>query len=223
MGKPARPPPSTAPRQPPLDGERRAEREAFLGALAPLFNELLQAARREVRYRLAMGAFDPDDPTPQELLDAALERAWRHRRGRPPDLDAKAWLLAHLFRTAEAIARREEARRQATTELLEEEAVPDPHFEEDDEDFWEWYEPEYPKNWSVFVEPPPEPPGQAAKDDELAGRLEPNEREVLLMHEVHGLPLRDVAVALGLAQAKAARLLESARHRIRGAGTDRRG
>jgi hypothetical protein len=40
----------------------RAERDAFDHALAPCSGEILQAARREVRHRLALGQFAPDDP-----------------------------------------------------------------------------------------------------------------------------------------------------------------
>jgi hypothetical protein len=54
-----------------------AEREAFDHALAPYFSELLQAARREVRHRLTIGQFEPDNPTPEELLEKALQYAWR--------------------------------------------------------------------------------------------------------------------------------------------------
>ena len=46
-----------------------AEREAFDHALEPYFPELLQAAQREVRHRLTLGEFAPDDPMPEQLSD----------------------------------------------------------------------------------------------------------------------------------------------------------
>jgi hypothetical protein len=63
----------------------------------------LQAAQREVRHRLALGQFAPGDPTPEQLLDAALQHAWRERRRLPPALGVKAWALASIFRTGEAL------------------------------------------------------------------------------------------------------------------------
>jgi DNA-directed RNA polymerase specialized sigma24 family protein len=53
--------------------------------------------------------------------------------------------------------------------------------------------------------------------DEFVGHIAPREREVLLMHEVHGVPLQEVAPALGIAPAEAEGLLASARRRVRAA------
>jgi DNA-directed RNA polymerase specialized sigma24 family protein len=44
------------------------------------------------------------------------------------------------------------------------------------------------------------------------------ERQVLLMHEVHGVALREVALALAIPPAEAEQLLASARRRLRAAG-----
>jgi hypothetical protein len=85
---------------------------------------LLQAAQREVRHRL--GQFALGDPTPEELLDAALRHAWRERRRLSPALGIKAWALASIFRTGEALGAREAARRRKTTDLPPEEVEPDP-------------------------------------------------------------------------------------------------
>lgn len=56
-----------------------------------------------------------------------------------------------------------------------------------------------------------------AEEDEFVGRLAPREREVLLMHEVHGVPLQEVAVALGVTPVEAEALLASAHRRVRAA------
>jgi DNA-directed RNA polymerase specialized sigma24 family protein len=203
----------------PLDGQTaHAEREAFDHALAPYFPELLQAAQREVRHRLALGQFVPDNPTPEQLLDMALQHAWRERRRLSPALSAKAWTLASIFRTGEALGARETERRKTTTELLPEEVEPDPLYQEDDEDFWQSHELEYPRDAEVFSGTVDRPREDAADDDELVGRLAPREREVLLMHEVHGVALQEVALALGIPPTEAERLLASARRRLRAAG-----
>jgi len=192
-----------------------AERDAFDRALAPCYAELLQAAQREVRHRLALGQFALGDPTPEELLDAALQHAWRERRRLSPALGIKAWALASIFRTGEALGAREAARRRKTTDLLPEEVEPDPLYQDDDAEFWQSHELDYPKSAEVLsgeVDP------AAANDDELVGRLAPRERQVLLLHEVHGVALREVALALAIPPAEAEQLLASARRRLRAAG-----
>jgi hypothetical protein len=102
---------------PPERQAAHADREAF-NALAPNYPELLQAVQREVRHRLTLGQFAPDEPTPEQLLDMALERAWRECRRLPPALGIRAWAPASIFRTAEALGAREDKRRRGTTDLL---------------------------------------------------------------------------------------------------------
>jgi RNA polymerase sigma factor (sigma-70 family) len=196
----------------------QAEREAFDHALAPYFPELLQAAQREVRHRLALGQFAPDNPTPEQLLGMALQDAWRGRRRLSPELGIKAWALASIFRTGEAMAARQEERSRKVTELLPEEAEPDPIYQDDEEDFWQEHELDYPRNAQVFSGTVDRAKEDAAEDDELVGWLDPREREVLLMHELHGVALQEVALALGISPSEAEHLFESARCRVRTAG-----
>jgi DNA-directed RNA polymerase specialized sigma24 family protein len=204
---------------PPGRQAAHADREAFDHALTPYHPELLQASQREVRHRLTLGQFAPDNPTPEQLLDMALQRAWRERRRLSPALGIKAWALASIFRTAEALGAREDGCSRTMTELLPEEVEPDPLYE-DDEDFWQSHELEYPKNAEVFSGTVDRAREDVAEEDEFAGRLAPREREVLLMHEVHGVPLQEVALALGIAPTEADGLLASARRRSRAADTE---
>ena len=118
---------------PPGRDAAHADREAFDHALTPYHPELLQAAQREVRHRLTLGQFAHDNPTPEQLFDMALQRAWRERRRLSPALGIKAWALASI------------------------------------------------------------------------------------MHEVHGVPLQEVALPLGIASTEAEGLLTSARRRVRAA------
>jgi RNA polymerase sigma factor (sigma-70 family) len=197
--------------------EARAVREAFDRALARFYSELLQEAQREVRHRLTIGQFEPDNPTPEQLLDMALQRVWRERRRLSSTLGIKALALASIFRTAEALGERESERSRTMAELLPEEVEPDPLYEDDDEDFWQSHELLYPRNAQVFSGTVDRPREDAAADDEFVGLLPPREREVLLMHEVHGVPLQEVALALGITPGEAEDLLASARRRIRAA------
>jgi DNA-directed RNA polymerase specialized sigma24 family protein len=104
------------------------------------------------------------------------------------------------------------------TELLPEEVEPDPLYEQDDEEFWQLHELDHPRNAEVFSGKVDRVREDVADEDELAGRLAPYEREVFLMHEVHGVALQEIAMAVGLPEAEVERLLSSARHRLRAAG-----
>ena len=97
----------------------RSEQAAFQAAVKPHLQELFEAARRELRYRVALGDFGPDLLTAEELVGETLARAWRDRRRRPRLLKFRVWLLAVLFRVAEDIARDEAQFRKLATESLQ--------------------------------------------------------------------------------------------------------
>jgi DNA-directed RNA polymerase specialized sigma24 family protein len=198
--------------------DANAEREAFDRALSPYFPELLQAAQREVRHHMTLGQFAPDDPTPEQLLEMALQRAWQERTRLSPALGIKTLALASIFRMGEVLAARRDERLRKTAELLPEEVEPDPLYEEDDEEFWQSHELDYPRNVRMFSGTVDRPREDATSDDELVGLLAPREREVLLMHGVHGVALPEVASAVGIPLAEAERLLVSARNRLDAAG-----
>lgn len=80
----------------------RGDREAFRAAMTPYLGELLRAARHEVRYRVALGDFEPNDPTAEELVGEVLIRAWPERYNRPP-----TWLRTLSYRVARELSRRE--------------------------------------------------------------------------------------------------------------------
>jgi DNA-directed RNA polymerase specialized sigma24 family protein len=200
---------------PPAGQQANGEREAFDRALD--LPDLLQAAQREVRHRLTLGHFAPDDPTSEQLLDMALQQAWRERARLSPALGVKAQALAAIFRMGEILAARKDERRQKTTELLPEEVEPDPRYEDDVEEFWQSHELDYPRTMRVVNGAADHPRDDAATDDELVGLLDPREREVLLMHEVHGIALPEIVSAVGIPLTEAERLLAGARDRLRAA------
>ena len=83
----------------------RGDREAFRAAVTPHLGELLRAARHEVRYRVALGDFEPNDPTAEELVGEVLIRAWPERHNRPPSVRLSVWLLALSYLAARELAR----------------------------------------------------------------------------------------------------------------------
>lgn len=75
---------------------------SFRAAVTPHLGELLRAARHEVRYRVALGDFEPNEPTAEELVGEVLIRAWPERYNRPP-----TWLRTLSYRVARELSRRE--------------------------------------------------------------------------------------------------------------------
>jgi RNA polymerase sigma-70 factor (ECF subfamily) len=196
------------------------DREAFQAAVRPYLGELLQAARREMRYRVALGDFRTDDPTAEELVGEVLIRGWQKRHDRQSALPLRVWLLALLYQVAHDFSRREARQTRVSAESLEEPVPPEPIYD-DDEEFWEWYQPDEVTRWEDVVEAPTMTPEEEAGIDEALIRgLDPRAREIFLLCELHRVPLTEAALALGMSVEEAARLLEEA-HRDLGLGQGR--
>jgi RNA polymerase sigma factor (sigma-70 family) len=194
------------------------ERAAFRAAVEPHLQELLAAARRELRYQAALGDFDADLLTPEELVGETLARAWHDRHRRPQLLKLRVWLLAVLFRVAENIARREARFKKLAGQSLEAPAPPEESFYDDDESFWEWYQPDESERWEdIVAEPSSFSPEEAVAADETFARLgAPRARQVFTMHRIHRVPLREVALALGISESETQCLLAEARAALLG-------
>jgi RNA polymerase sigma factor (sigma-70 family) len=192
----------------------RGDRTAFEQVVSPHLPMLLDAARRELRYRIALGDLGTDDLTPEELVGEVLIRAWQDRQHRPAALSISAWLLALLFRAVKSLVRREARFRSMARLSLELPGSPEPVYDED-EGIWKWYQPDDPDtSVDVLEAPVMTPEDVAASDEQLIRGLDPKEREAFLLFELHRLPLREVAVGLGVSAAEAAQLIEDARKRL---------
>jgi RNA polymerase sigma factor (sigma-70 family) len=199
----------------------RGDRAAFQATVAPYLEELVEAARRELGYRVALGNFGADDLTAEELAGEVLLRAWQDRYRRPAYLGVKAWLLALLFRVAGDLARREARLRRIPTEPLEA-PVPPERIYDDDEEFWEWYQPDELTRWEDVVEAPSMTPEEVTVfDEQLTRALDPRARQAFLLSELHRVPLSETALALGLSVPQTVSLLEEARRDL-GVGADRK-
>lgn len=199
-----------------LDGDR----EAFNTAVRPHVAELSAAIRRELRYHRALGTLEPDNPTVEEVIADVLDRAWRDRHRRPTGLNLRAWLLGLTFRMLERLVQREEWRRAAAAVSLEEPVPEQPG--EDDETFWEWYQPDEAVRWEdVIPAPTASLPDEILADVEAAARRLPAQhRRVFLLRMLHRLRLVEVAAALRLAPDEAGRLLAGAQEMLASARTN---
>ena len=197
----------------------RGDRAAFHAIVTPHLKELFEAARRELHYRVAIGDLGPDDLTPEELAGEVLIRAWQDRHRRPPGLGTRTWLLALLFRVVEDIARREARFRNLARVSLEAPVPAEPVYD-DDESFWEWYQPDEMTRWEdVVPDRSSKSPEQAAAAAEAFPRsVDPRTRHVFLLAEVYRVPLPEAARALGLSLPEAARRLADADRQVKPEG-----
>ena len=93
---------------------------------------------------------------------------------------------------------------------------PEPIYD-DDEEFWEWYEPDEMTRWEdVAAEPTSLTPEEVVEAEESLRWIAPRTRLVYVLHDIHRLTLAEIARALGITPQEAARLLADAR---RHAGT----
>ncbi len=143
---------------------------------------------------------------------AASAPEWRRR---PPLLDARAWLLALLYRVSESIVRREARFRKLAPVSLEAKVPPEPVYD-DDESFWEWYQPDEMTRWEdVVAEPTALTPEEVVESEEQLRSLRaPRARLVYVLHDLHRLSTAEVAQAVGIPPSAVLRLLGRARRHV---------
>jgi RNA polymerase sigma-70 factor (ECF subfamily) len=197
----------------------RGDRAAFQAAISPHLKELFKAAQRELRYRVALGDLGPQDLVPGELVGELLARGWRDRQHRPSHLSLRTWLLTLLFRVTADIVRNEARFKNLPSVSLEEPVPPEPRYD-DDESFLEWYQPDELTRWEDVVDGASvTPEDAAAADEEFTRAIEPRAREAFLMHDLHGVPLEEIAVAFDVSLSEAAELLVEGRRLAGASGT----
>jgi RNA polymerase sigma-70 factor (ECF subfamily) len=126
-------------------------------------------------------------------------------------LATRAWLLALLFRVSENIVRNEARFRKHAPVSLEAKVPPEPIYD-DDEGFWEWYQPDEMTRWEdVAAEPTSLTPEETVEAEERLQTIAPRTRLVYVLHDIHHLTLKEVAQALRISPEEAARRLAEAR------------
>ncbi len=177
----------------------RDDRAAFSALVEPLLADLEELARHEIAYFTSLGDLDADWITPKELVGEALTVAWRGRRRKPHGLSLRAWLSGVLIRVAERIVRHRRRVREAEGAVSLEDPVPPPPVYDDDEEFWEWYQPDDLTRYEDVL------PATTVTPEDIAfvlesrrhqDRLPALERRLLLLHDRQKLPLAEIAVIL---------------------------
>lgn len=178
-----------------LDGDR----EAFQDLVTPHLDELFAAGQRDIKYHVAVGDLREGDLSGEELVGETLLRAWRDRRTRPQLLSLRAWLLGLQFRVLMRIVRQEQLLRRLISVSLEARA-PEPPIYDDDEGFYEWFQPDEVVRWEdVLAAEAHLQPADEVFEENVSG-LSPVARQVLVMRHVHRLSFTEIAVGLRISR-----------------------
>ncbi|WP_456425031.1 RNA polymerase sigma factor [Rhodocaloribacter sp.] len=194
-----------------LDGDRLA----FNRLVEPFLEELLSAARRDLGYHRFRGEPAARDITAEELVGETLLRAWASRHERPEGVSLRAWLLGTQHRVLRKLIERPRWERDLWAISLDEPLPPEPLYD-DEESFWEWYQPDDIERWEdVFPDNLPNPEEDFLLKETETYPLEVDERQALLLFDEHKLSMIEVAYALGVTVERAAEMVHNARRRIR--------
>jgi RNA polymerase sigma factor (sigma-70 family) len=193
------------------------DRNAFRQLVTPYLDELLQAAQRELIHYQRQKVLRPEDLSSEELVGETLLTAWRQRHRKPRRLSVRAWLLGLLHRVLVRYVARERTFRRLWELSLDEPLPPTPIYD-DDESFWEWYQPDDLERWEdVLPDPATLTEEWVAVEEtppETLEVLEPLERQVLLLHDLHKLSIQEVAIVMQRSIRETAELLQRARRHL---------
>ncbi len=193
------------------------DKDAFERLVEPHLEELRDAARHELTYLVSVGDLDANLLTPEELVGEVLMRAWRTRRRKPAELGLAAWLHGLIFRVADAIVARQKQLASLPTVSLEE-RVPDPPLYDDEESFYEWYQPDDLTRYEDVLPDVLPTPEQVIATVEAAPAALSSEARRMLMLEARGVPLRQIAVVMGRSVRETREALVAARRTVRQTG-----
>jgi hypothetical protein len=79
-----------------------------------------------------------------------LSRAWRDQLRKPASLGIRPWLLGQQFRVLTRIVRQERLLQRLVSTSLEA-PVPEPPIYDNDESFWEWFQPDEMVRWEDIL------------------------------------------------------------------------
>lgn len=193
-----------------LAGDKAAFQQAIAGAL----DSLRIAAEHELNYAVSVGDLDEDYLSPDELVGEIIDRAWKSRKRKPADLEIRAWLHGLLFRVFDAIVRKR-WRQRAEESVSLEARVPEPPLYDDDESFYEWYQPDDVTRWEdVIADGSPSPEAVAAALEKGKLSLPATPRRLLLLHDRLEVSLASSARILNLKVREAGAMLADARKRV---------
>ncbi|WP_369600311.1 hypothetical protein AAIA72_10705 [Hahella sp. SMD15-11] len=154
---------------------------------------LRERIRHELNWHVGSGNLEDGELSVDEVLDELYIRAWADRRRKPADMAPLAWLTGLMTRVVWDLVRQRQASRNS--ESLEQ-VIPDDSFIYDDEEsFWEWYQPddvEKLEDELAADQPSVEDVAAALEQRSLPAPA----RLALALHDLYALALRDVAATM---------------------------
>ncbi len=181
---------------------------AFRNYLDSHLDTLRERIRHELNWHVGSGNLEDGELSEDEVLDELYIRAWADHQRKPVDMEPLAWLTGLMTRVVWNLVRQRQANRN--TESLDQ-MIPDNSFIYDDEEsFWEWYQPDDVEKLE----------GELAADqpsvEEVAAALEQKslpapERLALALHDLYTLTLRDVAATMQRELRETLQLVQEAR------------
>ncbi|HEX9444365.1 MAG TPA: sigma-70 family RNA polymerase sigma factor [Candidatus Binatia bacterium] len=205
--------------------EEHGNREAFLSAAGRHLKELYAFVRRQLSYRESLGDLAPGELAVEDVVDAALIRAYREYAKQPPGDDLADRLKRLAARQIENEIRRLRPERERAVHV--EEDVPETPPEEEVRDLGEgilyFYQPDEDlKAEDVLPDLRVPTPEQAAEALELRecfrkalAALPRDWREALRLRYVVGLSGASLAKALRRSERESERIVEEAAHYLR--------
>jgi RNA polymerase sigma factor (sigma-70 family) len=192
-----------------MDGDRQAFQQLALSHL----DELFAAAQRDLRYHVMLGDLRQHDLGPEELVGETLLRAWRDRLRKPASLGIRPWLLGLQFRVLTRIIRQERLLQRLVSTSLEAPA-PEPPIYDDDESFWEWFQPDEMVRWQDILSGDAHPEFALELLDRDIPGLSPLARQVLVLRRVHSLTFAEIASGLRISYERLSQLWREGRTRL---------
>lgn len=197
--------------------------DAFGDQVRALLPQLQHFVQREISALRARGDLNPGYPTPQDVIDELLARAYERLDKRPPDLELLHWLyqLTHEVLTDEV---RKSWREVARFSSLEAKApVPrDYTVDEQDQGVREFWQPDEMLKMIDVVPVSEATPEEIVGDEELRRYLHdalakmPNKwRRALWLTQAEGIPATKVARMMGASEEEVKRWVHQADEYLR--------
>ncbi len=201
-------------------GDRTAEQQAlFRDLIKSHLKGLYNFVRREIAYLTASGELLPGQVTPDDVVDDVVVRAYAQQSQQPASLALEHWLR----KLALEVLDEQVARRLPSACLVSLETPVESEIEEDDEQLYEYYQPdEALRLEDLIVSPEASAPESALARYELALRsqqllawLPRPWRQVVVLADVDGLSDEEIAAVLGIPVAMVASLRQFAEAYLR--------
>jgi RNA polymerase sigma factor (sigma-70 family) len=204
---------------------QQRNREMFFSLVSPQLNGLYQFVRHELARFQAVGDLMEDELTPEDVVDAALLRAYREFVKDPAGRDMRAWLIQLATEQLEAEVKRSKSQRDRTVHIEDDipETPPTEAVSTLGDEILDFYQPDEDLKLEDIIPDVEVPsPEQEAETEELRQCVNlalaemPREwRRALLLRHVEGLASAELARTIGRAEPEIEDILGSARQYLR--------